>query len=46
VYRQPVPSARSRHGWRYGHVERFGPKAAVSPLAAPRGRVRVADLLP
>jgi len=46
VYRQPVRSARSRHGWRYGRVERFGPKAVVSPLAAPRARVRVTDLLP
>jgi len=46
VYREPVRSARSLYGWRYGRVERFGPKAAVSPLAAPRARVRVADLLP
>jgi Uma2 family endonuclease len=46
VYREPVRSARSRHGWRYGRVERFGARAVVSPLAAPRARVRVADLLP
>ena len=46
VYREPVRGARSPHGWRYGKVERIGPKGAVSPLAAPRARVRVADLLP
>ena len=46
VYRQPVRSARSRHGWRYGVVERLGATGAISPLAAPRARVRVADLLP
>jgi Uma2 family endonuclease len=42
VYREPVRSARASPGWRYIHVERFGPKAVVSP----RARVRVADLLP
>ncbi len=46
VYRQPVRSARARHGWRYARVEHLAPKAAVSPLAAPRARLRVADLLP
>jgi Uma2 family endonuclease len=46
VYREPVVSARSRHGWRYGRVERLGPMALISPLAAPRARVRVADVLP
>jgi Uma2 family endonuclease len=46
VYRQPVRSARSHHGWRYSRVTRWGRGAVVSPLAAPRARVRVADLLP
>jgi Uma2 family endonuclease len=46
VYREPARSARSRHGWRYGRLDRFGPKALVSPLAAPRARARIADLLP
>jgi hypothetical protein len=46
VYREPVRSARSRHGSCYGRVERLGARAIVSPLAAPRARVRVADLLP
>ena len=46
VYRRPIRSARASFGWRYGHVERFGPKAIVSPLAAPGARIPVADLLP
>jgi Uma2 family endonuclease len=46
VYREPIRSARAAHGWRYARVERFGPKAVVSPMAAPRARVPVADLLP
>ena len=46
VYRKPFRSARAPHGWRYNRVERVGAKATVTPLAAPRARVRVADLLP
>jgi hypothetical protein len=43
---EPVRSSRSRHGWRYARVVHRRPRAAVSPLTAPRARVRVADLLP
>jgi putative restriction endonuclease len=46
VYREPVRSPRSPYGWRYGRIERFGPEAVISPLAAPRARVRVKSLLP
>jgi Uma2 family endonuclease len=46
VYRRPMRAPRSPHGWRYGRLDRIGPKGAVSPLAAPRARVRVADLMP
>ena len=46
VYRKLVRAARAPRGWRYRHVGRFGPKAVVSPMGAPRARVRVADLLP
>ena len=46
VYRRPGRSAQASFGWRYRQIGRFGPKAAVSPLAAPRARIRVADLLP
>ena len=44
VYREPERSAAGR--WKYRSVALFGPRATVSPLAAPRRRVRVADLLP
>ncbi len=43
VYRDPERSAAGR--WRYRTVRVLKPRAAVSPLAAPRARLRVADLL-
>jgi Uma2 family endonuclease len=46
VYREPARSPRSRYGWRYGRVERFGAEAVISPLASPRARVRIKSLLP
>lgn len=46
VYRDPVRAAAHRHGWKYGGVRLLKRGALVSPLAAPRARVRVADLLP
>jgi Uma2 family endonuclease len=44
VYREPVRSAGGR--WKYRSVRLLRPGARVSPLAAPRARIRVADLLP
>jgi Uma2 family endonuclease len=46
VYRRPKRAPSHRHGWKYGSVRLLQRGAGVSPLAAPRGRVRVADLLP
>jgi Uma2 family endonuclease len=46
VYREPARSPRSPYRWRYRRIERFGPEAVISPLAAPRARVRVKSLLP
>ncbi|HEV8641442.1 MAG TPA: Uma2 family endonuclease [Methylomirabilota bacterium] len=46
VYRQPVPEPSRRFGWKYASVRLFKRNAVVSPLAAPRARIRVADLLP
>ena len=46
VYRQPVRAPSRRHGWKYGSVRLLKRNAVVSPLAAPRARIRVADLLP
>jgi hypothetical protein len=37
-----VPGGR----WKYRSVRALGPRAAIAPLAAPRARLRVADLLP
>ena len=46
VYRQPVRSASARYGWKYRNVRLLKSGAVVSPLAAPKARIRVADLLP
>jgi len=44
VHREPVRASSGR--WKYRSVRMLGPRAVVSPLAAPRARLRVADLLP
>jgi Uma2 family endonuclease len=46
VYREPVRSASARYGWKYRSVRLLKSGAVVSPLAAPRARIRVAALLP
>ena len=46
VYREPVRARSARYGWKYRRVRLLRPPATVSPLARPRARVRVADLLP
>lgn len=46
VYRLPVLSASHRYGWKYRNVRLLKRNAVVSPLAAPRARIRVAELLP
>jgi Uma2 family endonuclease len=43
VYRDPGRATAER--WRYSTVRALKPRAVVSPLAAPRARIRVADLL-
>jgi Uma2 family endonuclease len=43
VHRDPERATAGR--WRYRTVRVLKPRAVVSPLAAPRARVRVADLL-
>ncbi|PYO56766.1 MAG: hypothetical protein DMD83_12730 [Candidatus Rokuibacteriota bacterium] len=43
VYRDPERTAAGR--WRYATVRVLKPRALVSPLAAPRARLRVAELL-
>ena len=46
VYREPVKSSGARHGWAYRSIRVLKPGATIAPLAAPKSRVRVADLLP
>lgn len=46
IYRQPVKAPSRRHGWKYGNVKLLRRGATITPLAATRARVRVADLLP
>ncbi len=46
VYRRPARSPSSRHGWKYRSVRLLRRGATISPLAAPRARIAVADLLP
>jgi hypothetical protein len=46
VYRDPVAAPASPYGWRYASVTTLRGADVVTPLAAPRSRLAVADLLP
>ena len=46
VRRRPLRSRAWPHRSRYGSVIMLGPREVVSPLAAPRARIRVSALLP
>jgi Uma2 family endonuclease len=46
VYRDPAPLAANLGASAYGTHLTLGPSDTVSPLSAPAGTVRVADLLP
>jgi len=46
VYRDPVPDPSGRGGFRYDSVRLLRRNASVTPLAAPRARIRIAALLP
>ena len=46
VYRDPVRAPSGRGGWKYDSVRLLRCNAVVTPLAAPRARIRVASLLP
>ena len=46
VYRDAVRAPSRRYGWKYESVRLLKRGARLSPLAAPRSRIRVADLLP
>jgi Uma2 family endonuclease len=46
VYRHPSKAPSRRFGWKYRSVKLLKRGATVTPLAAPRAKIRVADLLP
>jgi Uma2 family endonuclease len=46
VYRDPVADSAAPFGWRYASIARLGSRDRVSPLAAHRAEIAVADLLP
>ena len=46
VRRSPVPDPAERYGWRYEDVLLLAPQERIAPLAAPKKRISVADLLP
>jgi Uma2 family endonuclease len=46
VYREPAPVPSRPGEWKYASVRLLRRNAVVTPLAAPRARIRVAALLP
>jgi len=46
VYRGPIADSSAPFGWRYDQLEVLGGSARVTPLAAPRSSIAVAQLLP
>jgi Uma2 family endonuclease len=46
VYREPVRAPSGHGDWKYDSVRTLRRNAVVTPLAAPRARIRVAALLP
>jgi Uma2 family endonuclease len=46
VHRDPVADSTAPFGWRYASIAHLGARDRISPLAAPRAEIAVADLLP
>ena len=46
VHREPMRPGPARRHWGYAAIETLDTDATITPLAAPSGRIRVADLLP
>ena len=46
VHREPMRPGPARRHWGYTAIETLVTDAAITPLAAPSARIRVADLLP
>jgi len=46
VHRKPVRDSKTKFGWRYDEIEILKPGDSVTPLAAKRKSIKVADILP
>ena len=46
VHREPARPGPALRRWAYAAIESLGADATITPLAAPRAMIRVADLLP
>lgn len=46
VYRRPMPDTKSCFGFSYADAEYLSAKQRIAPLAKPKAKIRVADLLP
>jgi hypothetical protein len=46
VHREPARPGPARRHWGYAAIEMLGADVTITPLAAPSGDIRVADLLP
>ena len=46
VYRKPIPDPKARYGYAYDDVAYLDEKQRIAPLAKPKVKVRVADMLP
>ena len=46
IYRRPIKDKTAFYGYSYSQILIFTEKDAISPLAAPEAKIKVADLLP
>jgi Uma2 family endonuclease len=46
VHRRPKPNSKQPFGWLYDQVQILDPSDRIAPLASPKAKITVADLLP
>jgi Uma2 family endonuclease len=46
IYRTPIESKKAKFGWDYKGKTTYKKEDTISPLAAPKAKIKVADLLP
>ena len=46
IYRTPIESKKAKFGWDYKDKINYKKEDTISPLAAPKAKIKVADLLP